>query len=154
MTKNDQYEQEVQELNCPTAFCRSLICERIKLVVGTIFVFLLILVVFVGIAMGYCVLQVFPLINFLIMIVCIIVLATVEGLHYSVVSVEKWDMKQYAERFPRAVRCHALVDTPTKVKKFLVGRQFFTIFVVFLLAQTTSFPGEESSCCDTSSHFV
>ncbi len=125
------------------AFCRSLVCERIKLVLGSIAVSLLLLVVFVGIALGYCVLKVFPLINFLIMIVCIIVLATVEGLHYAVVSVEKWDMKQYAERFPRAVRCHSLVDTPEKVKKFLVGRQFFTIFVVFLLAQTTSFPGEQ-----------
>eukprot|EP01034_Spumella_vulgaris_P026367 gene26367-32940_t len=38
-------------------------------------------------------------------------------------------MKQYTERFPRAIRHHSLVDTLTKVKKFLVGRQFFTIFV-------------------------
>jgi hypothetical protein len=32
------------------------------------------------------------------------------------------------------------VDTPVKVKKFLVGRQFFTIFVVFLMSQIASFP--------------
>jgi hypothetical protein len=32
------------------------------------------------------------------------------------------------------------VDTPVKVKKFLVGRQFFTIFVVFLISQISSFP--------------
>jgi hypothetical protein len=51
-------------------------------------------------------------------------------------------MAQYAERFPRAVRCHSFVDTPEKVKKFLVGRQFFVIFVVFLIAQITSFPGK------------
>lgn len=48
-------------------------------------------------------------------------------------------MAKYAEKFPRAVKCHALVDTPEKVKKFLVGRQFFVIFVVFLIAQITSF---------------
>ena len=32
------------------------------------------------------------------------------------------------------------MDTPIKVKKFLVGRQFFVIFVVFLIAQLTTFP--------------
>jgi hypothetical protein len=60
-------------------------------------------------------------------------------LHYAVVSVEKWDMSQYAESYPRAVKCHKLVDTPEKVKKFLVGRQFFVLFVVFLIASITSF---------------
>jgi hypothetical protein len=57
------------------------------------------------------------------------------------VSVEKWDMTPYLERFPRAVKCQIYVNTPQKVKRFLVGRQFFVIFVVFLLAQITSFPG-------------
>jgi hypothetical protein len=47
---------------------------------------------------------------------------------------------QHTETFPRACKTHKLVDTPQKVKKFLVGRQFFTIFVVFLIAQITSFP--------------
>lgn len=50
-------------------------------------------------------------------------------------------MSSYEEKYPRAVNCWKLVDTPEKVKKFLVGRQFFVIFVVFLLAEITSFPG-------------
>ena len=50
-------------------------------------------------------------------------------------------MSLYKEMFPRAYKCYLLVDTPDKVKKFLVGRQFFVIFVVFLIAQITSFPG-------------
>jgi hypothetical protein len=33
-----------------------------------------------------------------------------------------------------------LINSPVKVKKFLVGRQFFVIFVVFLIAQISSFP--------------
>lgn len=49
-------------------------------------------------------------------------------------------MSKVKEVYPRAARCHALVDTPMKVKKFLVGRQFFVIFVVFLIAQLTTFP--------------
>eukprot|EP01034_Spumella_vulgaris_P030415 gene30415-37625_t len=92
MTKNNN-ESDDQEMNCTTRFCRNLIRERIKLVLGTIFVFLLILVVFMTV---YCVLRVFPLINYIIMLTCLTVLATVE------------------------VRCHSLVNTLT-VKKFLVG---------------------------------
>jgi hypothetical protein len=39
-------------------------------------------------------------------------------------------MTPYKETYPRAYKCSLLVDTPDKVKKFLVGRQFFVIFVV------------------------
>lgn len=46
------------------------------------------------------------------------------------VSVEKWDMSAYESSHPRAYKCYKLIDTPDKVKKFLVGRQFFVIFVV------------------------
>jgi hypothetical protein len=123
-------------------FCRTLICERIKLVLCSIAVFLLVLVIFVGVSLSWSVLQTHPVANFIILFLCITLLAYCEFLHYSVVSIEKWDMKQYVEKFPRAVKCHALVDTPQKVKKFLVGRQFFTIFVVFLIAQITSFPSK------------
>jgi hypothetical protein len=49
-------------------------------------------------------------------------------------------MAEFEHIFPQAYRCYKLVDTPEKVKKFLVGRQFFVIFVVFLIAQITSFP--------------
>jgi len=124
------------------AFCASKGCENLKLVIASAFVFLLIVVAFIGISLSYCVLQVFPLVNFIILFICLTLLAYVEALHYACVAVEKWDMAQYAEKFPRAVRCHSFVDTPEKVKQFLVGRQFFVIFVVFLIAQITSFPGK------------
>jgi len=70
---------------------------------------------------------------------CLTLLAYVEALHYACVACEKWDPK-IMEGYPRAQKCHALVDTPVKLKKFLVGRQFFVIFVVFLIAQLTAFP--------------
>lgn len=63
-----------------------------------------------------------------------------EALHYACVAVEKWDMSTYNQMYPRAARCQKLVDTPEKVKRFLVGRQFFVIFIVFLMAQITTFP--------------
>ena len=33
-----------------------------------------------------------------------------------------------------------LVNTNEKVQRFLVGRQFFVIFVVFIIAQCTTLP--------------
>ena len=124
-----------------TVFCRTTACERIKLFLGSIAVFLLILVVFVGVSLSYCVLQIPPIANFCLLFAALLLLAYCECLHYVVVSVEKWDMSKYAERYPRAIKCHKLVDTPEKVKKFLVGRQFFTLFVVFLISDITTFPG-------------
>jgi hypothetical protein len=123
-------------------FCRSRVCENFKLVISSAVVFLLILVVIVGISLTYCVLKLFPVVNFVILLACIALLAYVEALHYACVAVEKWDMKLYAADYPRALKCHALVDTPEKVKKFLVGRQFFVIFVVFFIAQVTTFECE------------
>lgn len=84
-----------------SALCRSLICERIKLVIATIFVMLLTLVVFVGVSLSYSVLKIFPLFNFILMFLCLITLAYVESLHYICVAVEQWDITKYADRFPR-----------------------------------------------------
>ncbi|KAJ1438290.1 silicon transporter-domain-containing protein [Ochromonadaceae sp. CCMP2298] len=123
------------------SFCRSSPCENVKLVVSSALVTLLIFVLIIGVSLTWCVLKIHPAANFLLLIGAITLLAYVEALHYACVAIEKWDMDQYKERFPRAVKCHALVDTPDKVKKFLVGRQFFVIFVVFLIAQITSFEG-------------
>eukprot|EP01038_Epipyxis_sp_PR26KG_P004094 gene4094-5842_t len=117
------------------------ICEYIKLVVSTLVVSALLLVIVIGVSLSWCVLQIHPAANFVLMFLCLTLLAYVEALHFACVSVEKWDINLYKDRFPRAAKCHALIDTPIKVKKFLVGRQFFVIFVVFLLAQITSFPG-------------
>eukprot|EP01039_Chlorochromonas_danica_P000389 gene389-422_t len=126
--------------NIYDAFCRSEWCERIKLFIGTCAVTLLIIVLFVGVALGYSVLEAPPPANFVLLFFGLLLLAYVEALHYACVAVEKWDMSIYAERFPRAMKCQKLVDSPEKVKKFLVGRQFFVIFVVFLISEITTFP--------------
>lgn len=128
--------------NSYSAFCRSVICEDAKLVLGSIAVLLLLLMVFVGVSLTCCVLKLHPAFNFLILFICMVLLAYLEALHYACVSVEKWNVREYADHYPRAVRCHALVDTSAKVKKFLMGRQFMVILVVFFIAQITTFPGE------------
>jgi len=114
--------------------------KRLKTFLASCACMLLVLMVFVGVSLNYCVLQIEPIANFILLFAALTLLAYCEALHYGVVSIEKWDMEQYKEKFPRAYNCWKLVDTPSKVKKFLVGRQFFTIFVVFLISQITSFP--------------
>ena len=96
-------------------FIRSALCENIRLVVSTIVVYLLCAVVFAGVALGYSVLPAPPAVNFVLMFGCLIMLAYVEMLHYACVAVEKWDMSELAANYPRAVKCHALIDTPDKV---------------------------------------
>lgn len=124
---------------CEEYCCRNPIIEYSKLIIFSLFVILMVLVCFTGVGLHYSVLQAPVPVNFILLIGALILLAYLEALHYAVVSVEKWDMAQYEERYPRAVKCHRLVDNPEKVKKFLVGRQFFTLFVVFLIAQITAF---------------
>lgn len=80
--------------SCATDFCRSFICEKIKLVVATCVVNLLVVVVFVGVAKGYCVLEIPPIVNFLLLFLALVLLAYCEALHYAVVSIEKWDMSE------------------------------------------------------------
>jgi len=117
----------------------SSICEYIKYFCCFIIVHLLILVVFVGIANSYCTLQTFPIVNFIILFCTLTLIAYVEGLHYGCVQVSVWD-KAVMQDYPRALKYHHLIDSTKKVKQFLVGRQFFLIFAVFLLSQVTSFP--------------
>lgn len=134
-------EQEDSCVGTINAGCKSSVCENIKLVLGSAVVLTLVFVVIVCVASGYSILPAPVPVNFVLMVCCLTWLAYVEALHYSVIAVEKWDMAQYKDKYPRAVCCHSLVDTPTKVKKFIVGRQFFVIFVVFILAEITAFPG-------------
>jgi hypothetical protein len=114
--------------------------EYVKLVGCSLVVTLLLIVDFYSISMKYCILQLHPVVNFILLFISLTLLAYVEALHYGAVAIEKWDMSKYAEQYPRVVKLHSLVDTPKKLKQFLVGRQFFVIFVVFLIAEITSFP--------------
>lgn len=108
-------------------------CEYARLILSSIIVTLLIIVAFVGMINGWSVLKLHPAGLFVLLLFAITMLAYVEMLHYACVSVEKWDMEKYKDEFPRAYACYRLVDTPDKVKKFLVGRQFCVIFIVRIL---------------------
>ena len=85
---------EIKKYSPVTDFCRSFVCEKIKLVLGACIVNLLVVVVFVGVAKGYCVLQIPAIVNFILLFLALTLLAYCEALHYAIVSIEKWDMSE------------------------------------------------------------
>jgi len=115
-------------------------CEYVRYFCSTVAVNLLVLVAFIGIGNTYCVMKLHPVANFALLFSALTLLAYVEALHYGNVAIEKWDLESKKDEYPRLYKTQKLVDTPEKVKQFLVGRQFFVIFVVFLIAQITVFP--------------
>ena len=124
-----------------TKFFKSLLCERVRLVVCSVIVLLLIVIDCIGIANGWMVLDVHPVLAFFLLVGSLMLLAMVEALHYSCVAMERLDMSHMKKSHPTATACQELVNSADKVKRFLNGRQFFVIFVVFLIAQLTNFPG-------------
>jgi hypothetical protein len=74
------------------------VVQRIQYFVVTGIVTISVAVVFHGISMDYCVLQFNPAVLFVVLFLALTLLAYVEALHYSNVSVEKWDMTKFESR--------------------------------------------------------
>ena len=84
----------------------------------------------VSICLAFCVLKIFPLDNIPLVFSALVFLVIMEALHYPVLAVERFDMSKYQDDFPRAVKCHQLVDSTEKVKRFVAGRQIFVIIIL------------------------
>lgn len=88
--------------------------------VGTLFV----VFVIYGILERWCVLDLPPIVNLLLLTASLILLAYVEGLHYACVSIAKLDMSSYKADYPHAYSCAALLNNPTKVFIFDIVRKY------------------------------
>ena len=137
---DDKVMDTYDEKEMTTVDVAALWLQRALYVLSTLIVTASVLVICNGIISHYCVLQFNAAALFIILLAALTLLGYVEALHYSNVSVEKWDMSSYQDRFPRACKVQLLVNTNTKVQRFLVGRQFFVIFVVFIISQCTTLP--------------
>ena len=116
------------------------IVNVLKYVFSCCLVLWALVVIIYGVANDFCIFQLNPAAAFVILICATILLTYLEALHYANVSVEKWDLTEYKDRFPRACEVQKLVTDNKLVRQFLVGRQFCVIFVVFVIVQITSFP--------------
>lgn len=81
-----------------------------------------------------------PILHFLIFCFCLTLVAYLEGLQVAILNCEHVSPENKKESHPRAYKLMTSVREGNNVERFLVGRQFFTIFVMTLMAQVTSFP--------------
>jgi len=88
-----------------------------------------------------------------VVFVCLCVL-TVVLQRFAVVGTQYWDKETWRTVYPRTYALHELVNRPDNVKRFIIGRQFFTVLVVFLLAQVATFPEWESDGYDPVLFFI
>lgn len=102
-------------------------------------------IVLYGISKGAYVLPTPVVGAYIIAIVMMTVLFYLEGLMIAIVGVQYWDREIYRDYYPRAYRMHELMSQPDNVKRFIIGRQFFTVLTNFILAQVFTFPKWEAS---------
>eukprot|EP00602_Paraphysomonas_sp_CaronLab_P013260 CAMPEP_0185039578 /NCGR_PEP_ID=MMETSP1103-20130426/36571_1 /TAXON_ID=36769 /ORGANISM="Paraphysomonas bandaiensis, Strain Caron Lab Isolate" /LENGTH=201 /DNA_ID=CAMNT_0027578521 /DNA_START=51 /DNA_END=652 /DNA_ORIENTATION=+ len=81
-----------------------------------------------------------PIAHFIIFCFCLTLVAYLEGLQVAILAVEHTDARPKKMTHPRAFKLISSIKQGNNVEKFLIGRQFFTIFVFTLMAQVTSFP--------------
>lgn len=84
-----------------------------------------------------------PLAVLLIFLGLTLLLAALEGSQISIVSLRTKDLSELEKEFPRTTAIQNQTKSTADSQKYLAGRQFFVIFVVFLIAQSTSFPNAQ-----------
>lgn len=72
---------------------------------------------------------------FVLAIVLLTILFYLEGTMIAISAVQYWDGNTFKSIYPRAYHVHTLLNQPENVKRFIIGRQFFTVLTNFLLAQ-------------------
>jgi len=80
-----------------------------------------------------------PAAAYIVAIVTLTILFYLEGLMIAIVGSQYWDPEMFREVYPRAYKVHKLINQPDNVKRFIIGRQFFTVLTNFLLAQIFTF---------------
>eukprot|EP00930_Biecheleria_cincta_P027971 TRINITY_DN19537_c0_g1_i1.p1 TRINITY_DN19537_c0_g1~~TRINITY_DN19537_c0_g1_i1.p1 ORF type:complete len:457 (+),score=81.07 TRINITY_DN19537_c0_g1_i1:49-1371(+) len=78
--------------------------------------------------------------HFMILFCVLILLGYLEGLQVAILALEGQDATSWKDKYPRAHVLHCLANRGNNVQRFLVGRQFYVIFVVFLCSQVSTFP--------------
>ena len=80
-----------------------------------------------------------PIGGYILAILALSILFYLEGLMIAIVGTQYWDPETFKDIYPRAYRIHKFVNKPDNVKRFIIGRQFFTVLTNFLLAQVFTF---------------
>lgn len=95
-------------------------------------------IIFYGISIQAYVLPSPPGGTYIIFFLFLTLLFYLEGLMIAIVATQYWDKESFKEAYPRAYLVHELVNRPDNVKRFIIGRQFCTVLVNFILGQITT----------------
>ena len=125
-------------------FSRDNILTYIKYILSSALTLTYVVYILWGIFDGQAVLPVPAPVSFLIFCFCMTLVAYLEGLQVAILAVEKYSPDNMRETHPRAYKLIKSVREGNNVERFLIGRQFFTIFVMTMIAQVTSFPNISS----------
>lgn len=111
-------------------------------------------VIFYGISINAYVLPTPVPAAYVIAIITMGILFYLEGLMIAIVGTQYWDPSVFKEVYPRAYKVHQLMNQPENVKRFIIGRQFFTVLTNFLLAQIFVFAEWENPGIDPVIFFI
>jgi hypothetical protein len=116
------------------------LCTWGRYVFSTVLSFLSMIIIIYAIAKGFAALPGHPVLQYILLIFDLVLLAYLEGLQVAILALEKVRTSTFAD-VKRAAASHklAVAQKGLNVQRFLVGRQFFVVFVVFLCAQLTTY---------------
>ena len=100
-----------------------------------------IIVSVIGIYNGYYFLECSIPVSFVLLALSLTLLFYLEGLMVAIAGTQYWDRDMFKEDFPMAFSLHELVNRPHNVKRFMIGRQFCTVLMCYIMAEVTTFPG-------------
>jgi hypothetical protein len=82
--------------------------------------------------------------TFTVLLSALLLLGSLEGTQIAIVALTDKKVAGFKTQYPQGCRAIKLVQNKRSVERYLAGRQFFVIFVVFVIAQVTSFPNIEA----------
>jgi hypothetical protein len=112
-----------------------------RYVFATVLTIISISLIVYAIAEGHAALPGHPIMQYALLIFDLTLLAYLEGLQVAILALERVRYSTFPEHMTRAIASHKLATANRghNVQRFLVGRQFFVVFVVFLCAQLTTY---------------
>jgi len=101
--------------------------------------------IFYAIGKNYAALPGHPALHYVLFIFVLILLGYLEGLQIAILEMERSRLPtdaHFKKRFKKGIQTWKLAtgNNGMNVRRFLIGRQFFVVFVVFLCAQLTTYP--------------
>lgn len=132
LSAGEKYQQEKTNAE--------IVCDNIRYFISTCLTVASISLICYALGKGYAALPGHPAILYPLLIFVLTLLAYLEGLQVAILALERVDRGTFADR-TKAFASHklALANRGRNVQRFLVGRQFFVVFVVFVIAQLTTY---------------